>query len=158
VGAPFSKERGHEARPEKCRRAVEHGEEITAFRQEFPQADGRIVRIRENAFSMIAPLRPPARSILMKCWRNRNVVSPVRIGKFCCSSLRSLPPKAGFAITVSKRSSPACPRGFRLAISAVPGGRQFTKLPVRYFIDSRISPSYAISVGSPAAAKARLIA
>ena len=33
----------------------------------------------------------------MKCWRKRNAVSPVRMGKFCCTSLRSLPPKGGLA-------------------------------------------------------------
>ena len=30
--------------------------------------------------------------------------SPVRMGKFCCTSLRSLPPKGGLAITTSTRS------------------------------------------------------
>ena len=39
--------------------------------------------LERNVFLMTMPPRPPALSILMKCWRNRKAVSPVRIGKFC---------------------------------------------------------------------------
>src|SRR4051794_38119227 len=47
--------------------------------------------------------RPPAFRCLMKCCRNRNAVSPVLIGKFCCTSGRSLPPKGGLARTTWNR-------------------------------------------------------
>ena len=53
-----------------------------------------------NVFLITIPARPPAFRILMKCCRNRNAVSPVRIGKFCWTSLRSLPPNGGLATTM----------------------------------------------------------
>jgi hypothetical protein len=60
--------------------------------------------LERKVFLMTMPARPPALRILMKCWRKRNAVSPVRMGKFCCTSLRSLPPKGGLARMMSKRS------------------------------------------------------
>ena len=43
-----------------------------------------------NVFLMTTAPLPPALSILMKCWRNRNAVSPVRMGKFCWTSFAFL--------------------------------------------------------------------
>src|SRR5665648_201005 len=81
--------------------AIEHGVQVAAFQHELPQAHRGIVAVERKVFLMTTPPRPPALSILMKCWRKRKAVSPVRMGKFCWTSLRSLPPKGGLASTTS---------------------------------------------------------
>jgi len=44
--------------------------EVAAFEEHFAEADGGVVRCwRERLFLMPMPPRPPARRILMKCWR-----------------------------------------------------------------------------------------
>ena len=58
----------------------------------------------KKVFLITIPAFPPAFSILMKCCKNKLAVSPVLIGKFCCTSTRSLPPKGGLASTTSYRS------------------------------------------------------
>jgi hypothetical protein len=60
--------------------------------------------LERKVFLMTMAARPPAFRILMKCWRKMKAVSPVRMGKFCCTSARSLPPKGGLARTTSWRS------------------------------------------------------
>ncbi len=55
----------------------------------------------KNVFLITTPALPPAFSILIKCCKNKEAVSPVLIGKFCCTSARSLPPKGGLANTIS---------------------------------------------------------
>ena len=75
---------------------IEHGVQVAAFQEELAEAHRGIVSVgEEGVLDDLHPPRPPARSILMKCWRKRNAVSPVRMGKFCWTSLRSLPPKGG---------------------------------------------------------------
>jgi hypothetical protein len=49
--------------------------------------------IRGQGFLMTTPPCPPTLSIRIKCCRKRKAVSLVRIGKFCCTSRRSCPPK-----------------------------------------------------------------
>ncbi len=85
--------RSSRRRLERALRAVEDGVEGAGFEEELAQADGGVVGVGEKGVLDHVPARPPARSLLMKCWRKRNAVSPVRIVKFCCTSGRSLPPK-----------------------------------------------------------------
>jgi hypothetical protein len=62
---------------------------------------GKTNPLNEKVFLKIIPPLPPAFSILIKCCKNKLAVSPVLIGKFCCTSARSLPPKGGFAKIIS---------------------------------------------------------
>ncbi|WVM92144.1 hypothetical protein ULG90_20930 [Halopseudomonas pachastrellae] len=65
--------------------AVEHGVQVVVLQQLFAQGDGGVVVLLKKVFLITTAARPPGLRIFIKCCRNRKAVSPVLMGKFCCT-------------------------------------------------------------------------
>ena len=104
VGAPFSKNSTTVFTPAPWNvppGQIEHGVQVAAFQQQLAQAHRGVVGVREEGVLDDHAAAPAGLQDLDEVLEEQERRLARRIGKFCCTSLRSLPPKGGFASTTS---------------------------------------------------------